>query len=371
MSDYYIGIMSGTSVDSIDVILADFSGKTPLLIQANSHAWPDNLSEEIRRASENQHRCTLQELGTLDAAIGEQFAAATLTTLKEASISTKQITAIGCHGQTIFHSPQGDFPFSMQIGDPNRIAEQTGITTIADFRRRDIAAGGQGAPLVPAFHQAVFHSSEKNRAILNIGGMANLTLLTTQQSQTTGFDTGPGNVLMDGWSRRHLNKPYDDEGNWAASGNLITDLLTDLLKHPFFKRSPPKSTGRDAFDIDWVDHVLTPTHHHLKAEDVARTLLELTARSVCDALALSTMEKPDQLLVCGGGAHNVLLMNTLRELLDTTAVTTTEDYGIHPDWVEATAFAWLAKQTLLHKPGNLPAVTGARRGVILGAIYPI
>ena len=272
------------------------------------------------------------------------------------------------HGQTLFHAPAGDPAFSMQSGDANRIAEITGITTVADFRRRDIAAGGQGAPLVPAFHQAIFHDPTTSRAILNIGGIANLTLLPADGKPVTGFDSGPGNVLLDAWHEKHRHAGFDTNGDWGRSGELHQPLLDQLLDHPYFSRPPPKSTGRELFCLHWLEVILQSGYPDLPAADVQRTLCELTVQSITTSLQQFAADV-GQVLVCGGGVHNSLLMQRLGQLLPLCQVESSEKHGLHPDWVEAVAFAWLAKQTLDGNPGNLPSVTGARRPVILGAIH--
>lgn len=360
--------MSGTSVDGIDAALVDLSGTHPQLKRAHTYPWSADLQPRILAVLTNPDTVSLQELGGLDALLGEAFANAALELIAEAGIETSQITAIGSHGQTLFHAP-GDTPaFSLQAGDANRIAELTGITTVADFRRRDIAAGGQGAPLVPAFHRALFHDPNTPRAVLNIGGMANLTLLPTDADAVTGFDTGPGNVLLDAWHHKHCQNDFDNNGDWARSGGLNPPLLEQLLAHPYFSQPPPKSTGRELFCLRWLEQQLQTGHQHLPAVDVQTTLLELTAHSISLSLQ-QAMPDVEQLLVCGGGAHNGFLMQRLQELLPDCGVESTEKYGLHPDWVEAVAFAWLAKQTLAGKPGNLPAVTGASHSVVLGGIY--
>ncbi len=369
MAEYYIGLMSGTSMDGIDAALVDLQNPLPDVVCAHTLAWPADLQQQLTRCVDHPDSVSLLALGQLDAAIGETFANAAMAVIREAGIPAEEIRAIGSHGQTLFHAPHVTPAFSHQCGDPNRIVEITGITTVADFRRRDIAAGGQGAPLVPAFHQAVFASPEKNRAVLNIGGMANLTLLPNTGEAVSGFDTGPGNVLMDVWCRRHLGKAHDENGAWAASGECLIELLGLLREHPFLQQAPPKSTGREMFCADWLDlqlHRLTTTP---EPADVQRTLLEFTVTTIRDALDRFA-GGTDQLLVCGGGVHNRFLMQRLGASLKGVETASTEALGLHPDWVEAVAFAWLAKQTLAGLPGNLPAVTGASHAVILGAIYP-
>ncbi len=369
MSEYYLGLMSGTSIDGIDAVLVDLSGDVPTLLTARTFPWPTLLHDRILEAVATPKSVSLQDAGKLDAELGEQFAGAALDLIAKAGLQNSQIAAIGSHGQTLFHAPEGNPAFSMQVGDANRIAEKTGVTTVADFRRRDIAAGGQGAPLVSAFHQALFHDPATSRAVLNIGGMANLTLLPADSTAITGFDTGPGNVLLDAWYRKNRPGDYDESGAWAHSGDLNQPLLKRLMDHPYFSRPPPKSTGREQFCLQWLEELLQSGHHALPAVDVQTTLAEFTAQTI--AASLERFGPPvKQVLVCGGGVHNDFLMHRLQALLPEQQVETTEKYGLHPDWVEAVAFAWLAKQTLEGKPGNVPSVTGANRPVILGAIYP-
>ncbi len=356
-------------MDGIDAALVDLSGDRPELIRAQTSAWPEALHARILKTATTPDQTSLQEAGRLDAELGEQFAVAALDLMAQAGFNSHQITAIGSHGQTLLHAP-GDQPaFSLQLGDANRIAERTGITTVADFRRRDIAAGGQGAPLVPAFHQALFHDPATPRAILNIGGIANLTLLPADRQAVTGFDTGPGNVLLDAWYCKTRHGDYDERGAWAQSGELNRPLLTRLLDHPYFSQPPPRSTGRELFCLHWLEERLQQLPHTPSDADIQRTLAEFTAQTI--ASSLQRFGPPvQQVLVCGGGAHNDFLMQRLASLLPEQQVETTERYGLHPDWVEAVAFAWLAKQALAGKAGNIPAVTGANRPVILGSIYP-
>ncbi len=369
MPEYYLGLMSGTSMDGIDAALVDLSGDTPELLCAQTRPWPAPLHARILKTVAAPEQASLRDTGILDTELGEQFANAALDLMARAGLDSSQITAIGSHGQTLLHAPNGQPAFSMQLGDANRIAERTGVTTVADFRRRDIAAGGQGAPLVPAFHQALFHDPGTPRAILNIGGMANLTLLPADSDAVTGFDTGPGNVLLDAWYCKNHQGDYDERGAWAQRGDLNQSLLEHLLDHPYFSQPPPRSTGRELFCLRWLEELLQSGHHALPDVDVQRTLSEFTAQTI--ATALERFGTPvEQVLVCGGGVHNDLLMQRLAALLPEQQVETTEKYGLHPDWVEAVAFAWLAKQTLEGKAGNIPGVTGANRAVILGAIYP-
>jgi anhydro-N-acetylmuramic acid kinase len=366
---YFIGLMSGTSLDALDAALVDFSGQRPKLTATLSTEWPASLkSQLLALCSPGDNE--IQRMGKADHELGNLCAQACQQLLSKAGISANQVAAIGSHGQTIRHMPEGETPFTVQIGDPNLIAQLTGITTVADFRRRDMAAGGQGAPLAPGFHAAIFRTNDKNRAILNIGGMANLTLLFADSCQpVTGFDTGPGNILLDGWCQQHLNKAYDQNGQWARSGTVNSALLEQLLATPYFVSPPPKSTGRELFNSQWLDQQLKASHSKISTEDVAATLTELTAQSICNDLQ-GYFPSCDELLVCGGGAHNQLLMERINVLTpETINVDTTSSLGIKPDWVEAAAFACFAKQTLEHKPSNLRSVTGANSVCILGGVY--
>jgi anhydro-N-acetylmuramic acid kinase len=297
------------------------------------------------------------------------FAQAAIALLQHADVSPDKVSAIGSHGQTIRHEPRAPFPYSLQIGNPNVIAEITGITTVADFRRYDIAAGGEGAPLVPAFHNEVFRSPDHDRVVVNIGGIANITLLPgDRNSPVLGFDTGPGNVLMDGWCERHLGAVFDNDGQWCASGNIHAGLLDALSTHSYFDLEPPKSTGREDFNLQWLDTILRETALSPAPQDVQATLCELTAWSISKAIH-TYASRAREVLVCGGGAHNRILMQSLKVHLQDIALHSTEQFGIPPDWVESAAFAWIAKQTLSGRPGNLPSVTGAKYSVVLGGIY--
>ena len=363
----YVGLMSGTSMDGIDAALVDLDGAGGArLVATHTEPFPPTLHRRVLSLSQNHG--TPDELGHCDRALGECFATAALNLLKMTE-GTGAVVAIGSHGQTIRHQPTGDHPFTLQLGDPNVIAEQTGLPTVADFRRRDMAAGGQGAPLVPAFHHAVFASSTEHRVLVNIGGIANVSELPAAGKQATkGYDTGPGNGLMDAWCQRHRGRPYDDGGHWALSGRVDGALLASMLAEPYFSLAPPKSTGKELFNLDWLDRHLAP-RAAVESADVQRTLLELTARTIISALP---PQRPLGLYVCGGGAKNTALMSRLGTLLDPegVGVGTTADLGIDPQWVEAAAFAWLASQTLEGRPGNVPAATGASGPRILGALYP-
>ncbi|HEX9138322.1 MAG TPA: anhydro-N-acetylmuramic acid kinase [Steroidobacteraceae bacterium] len=364
----YIGLMSGTSVDGIDAVLLDVSSQGLKIRAAAQRSWPESIRQRLHQLIEHPGEMALDELGELDHAVGAEFAAAASHLLSAASLDSGQIRALGSHGQTVRHRPRGLTPFTMQIGDPNLIAERTGIDVIADFRRRDIAAGGEGAPLVPAFHAAAFGIPGRMQAVVNIGGIANVTLLAADGT-VTGFDTGPGNCLLDGWARRHLGQPIDENGRWAASGRINAALLKALLSEPYFSLPPPKSTGRELFASAWLERALTS--RAIEPADVQATLAELTARSIGAALlAGDRARQPDRVLVCGGGAYNPHLMNRLAAALPGIELGTTASCGIAPEHVEGAAFAYLAHCHLTGLAGNVPAVTGARHGVVLGARYP-
>ncbi len=359
----FIGIMSGTSLDGVDVALVRFDNDTCHLENMHFAPYPAALKFELlalHSPSANELEATV----LMGNRLAEVYADAVNNLLISAHKTANDINAIGCHGQTIRHRPE--LGFTLQIGNAASLAELTNITVVSDFRSRDIAAGGQGAPLVPAFHKAVFASKQANRALVNIGGIANITYLPSN-GEVLGFDSGPGNMLLDAWVKQHLGKDYDANGAWAATGEVIEPLLSSMLADPYFSLPPPKSTGRDLFNDTWLAQKLSDTHY--RPQDVARTLVALTAHSIHDALTQSCGQV-DEVYLCGGGAHNTLLKNSLQTLLGETKVFLTDDLGVGVDWVEAAAFAWLAKQTLENKPSNLPAVTGARGLRVLGAIYP-
>jgi anhydro-N-acetylmuramic acid kinase len=354
-------------MDAVDIALVDFSCRPPRLTASSSTAWPQPLRERLRAVAED-NPIDATAFAILDAELGYFLAAAINQLLQAHAVDSARVTAIGCHGQTVAHTPDTDPPTTLQLGDANVIAERTGITTVNDFRRRDMAAGGQGAPLAPAFHQAFLRSNEEDRAVLNLGGIANITILPSDPERPVfGFDTGPANCLLDAWSRQQLGKAYDDGGAWAASAQPESRLLTQLLDDPFFDRQPPKSTGTQHFSTRWLAQKLS-TVGELPAEKVQATLMTLTTHTVADAIR---RHAPDarRVLVCGGGAHNIALLNQLTDKLGLPVESTTA-CGIDPDWMEAMAFAWLAHRTLGGRPGNLPAVTGAVGPRILGAVHP-
>jgi anhydro-N-acetylmuramic acid kinase len=361
----YLGLISGTSADSIDAVLVRFGRGVPQLVSSHAHPWPSSLRERMLALAQGTAVIDLDAFGRLDVEIAHGFADAAQALLERSGTPAQAVRAIGSHGQTLRHRPSGDYPFSMQLGDPSVIAERCHIDVVADFRRADVAAGGQGAPLLPALHAILLARPGHARVVLNLGGIANITVLGADGS-VRGFDTGPANGLLDAWCLRHRGEPFDRDGAFAASGQVVPELLDALLSDGYFALSPPKSTGREHFHLDWL-----ATHAQMAAlmpEQVQATLLELTARSVVAAI---TQHAPDtgEVLACGGGVHNTALMRRLAELLAPRTLCSTARHGIDPDFLEATAFAWLARQRLLNLPGNLPAVTGARGARVLGAIY--
>ena len=364
-SALYIGLISGTSTDGIDAALVQFEQNTPKLVHALTHPWPDALRTQILRVAQDETRLDLDAYGRLDVAIGHVFADAVQELVKQSGRSSASVCAIGSHGQTIRHRPTGEYPFTLQIGDASVIAERSNIDVVADFRRADVAAGGQGAPLLPAVHAILLGKPGHTRVVLNLGGIANITVLSAN-GDVLGFDTGPANGLLDAWCLRHRGEAFDRDGAFAASGRVDEKLLAALLQDSYFALLPPKSTGREHFHLAWLDAQLGSATR--SPADVQATLLELTAQSVTDAIARHATDATD-VLICGGGVHNSALVKRLSELLQPRALHSTADYGVDPDYLEATAFAWLARQRLLGLPGNLPAVTGASGLRVLGAIY--
>lgn len=360
--ELYIGLMSGTSLDGIDAALVEFNNHQLRVLHTHFLSYPASLRTEIlslQHPAENELETTAITANTL----ARLYANTVNELLNQADLKADTITAIGCHGQTIRHRPE--LGFTLQIGNAALLAELTGITVVSDFRSRDIAAGGQGAPLVPAFHQAVFTDSNINRAIVNIGGIANITYLH-RSGGTIGFDSGPGNMLLDAWIKQHLNLDYDANGDWASTGTMIEPLLADMLKEAYFSIKPPKSTGRDLFNSDWLNNQLKNTEY--LPQDVAHTLAGLTAHSIYHALDTHCSDL-HEVYLCGGGAKNGLLVHQLKALLGDIKLSNVDELGINSDWAEAIAFAWLARQCLMQKTANLAEVTGASGARILGAIY--
>jgi anhydro-N-acetylmuramic acid kinase len=359
---YYLGTITGTSVDGLDMALLDLSDGIRLAA-AQTEPFPPELREQLLELSQpgNDH---LDRVGEMDTALGQFIGEAVNRFLIETGIAAAEVAAIGSHGQTVRHRPDLTHPFTWQIGDPNRIAETTGITTVADFRRRDMAAGGQGAPLVPPFHAALFRTEGENRVVVNIGGIANVTILPGDPSRpVTGFDTGPGNCLLDAWCASQTGEAFDRDGQWARSGVPQDDLLQAMRWDPYLGRPPPKSTGREYFNLAWLDQ-----YRGAEADrDVQRTLLELTAMTILDAVEQWASDR-QRLIVCGGGRLNAFLMERLAELCD-APVEASEAHGFDGDAMEAAAFAWLAARRLDGRAGNAAAVTGAIGPRVLGAVY--
>ncbi len=361
LPELYIGLMSGTSMDGIDAALVDFSSSQPELISTHSHRWPDAIQQALI-ASRDIPDDELNTLSSLDDQTAEIFADACLELLKKAGIQPQNIIAIGNHGQTIRHRPDIEEPFSLQIGNAQKLAELTGIDVISDFRTADIKAGGQGAPLAPAFHQAEFRHEDKNRVIVNIGGISNITVLPKDSNQpVAGFDCGPGNTLMDAWMFQHKQVKFDSDGACACSGKTDARLLANLLMDDYFQLAPPKSTGFEYFNLAWLNRQL---NDEISVENVQSTLCDLTAASIIQAINRYAPDT-EEIYICGGGVHNDELMRRLQALTK-CPLATTEKLGVHPDWVEAMAFAWLAYRHTHQLAGNLPSVTGASTAVILG-----
>jgi anhydro-N-acetylmuramic acid kinase len=361
----YFGLISGTSADGIDVAAVDLKDDRVELVAGRTYPWEPGLRAEILRVSQLEPQLSLDDFGALETAVADAFAEAALKLIDEFAIERERIVALGSHGQTLRHRPHGARPFTLQIGDPSRIAERSGCTVVADFRRRDVAAGGQGAPLVPAFHRAVFASKDEARAVLNIGGIANLTLLGL--GPVLGFDCGPGNGLMDAWCLRHRGQGFDAGGAFAGEGRVDAGLLARLLADDYLAAEPPKSSGSDRYHLGWLEAQLEG--RALRPEDVQATLLEFSATSITQALARWQPEGR-RVLVCGGGVHNPRLLQRLAAHLPQRRVESTAAHGVDPDFVEAMTFAWLARETLCGRPGNLPEATGAAGPRILGGIYP-
>ncbi len=359
----YVGLMTGTSADGIDACLASFPENRPVEHANLQRPFGDALRERILAVCRAD--ATLADAATLDIELADASASAVTELLSRAGIAAADVRAIGSHGQTVLHRPEGSAPTTIQLGDPHRLAVLTGIDTVADFRRADVAAGGEGAPLAPAFHAQVFAAEAERRAVVNLGGIANVTLLRPGEP-VLGFDTGPANVLLDAWIGRQQVERFDAEGAWAAGGQVVAGLLERMCADPWFQRPPPKSTGRELFHAGWLDAHLTHTDPQPAPRDVQATLAELTARTVAEGIQQAG--RVDRVLVCGGGAYNPDLLARLQRRLDGPPVETTAEYGIAPNHVEAMAFAWLARQRIAERPGNCPSVTGASRDLILGSL---
>lgn len=373
MTDYYIGLMSGTSVDSIDGALISFDGTNKIIVH-HTHAitMPQDIKNQLLSLS-TQPNISLENLGLLDNTLGQLFAECALNIIKQSKVSKNDIKAIGSHGQNIYHNPHIQFTF--QIGNPNIITQKTGIRTISDFRRADMAAGGQGAPLAPLFHHALFYSDTKNRVILNLGGIANITVLKPGLTYPLcGFDTGPANSLLDALCAKYFNQPYDKNGDISARGQIQSDLLAKLLQDDYFKKSPPKSTGKEYFNLNWLESSLDKNKNDLP-QDLLTTLTELTAKTITDAIKQVLETNFDnkyntEVYCCGGGVYNAYLISRIQHHLGQhIKVASTETLGLDPKWVEAALFAWLAKMRIEEKTLDLKHTTGSNQPVVLGAVY--
>jgi anhydro-N-acetylmuramic acid kinase len=361
---FHLGLISGTSMDAIDAVLVDFDASPLRLIASSATAFEPELKRRIARILDSPERVALDELGQIDVELARAFAAATLALLRDAGIGAGRVTAIGSHGQTLRHRADLPTPFTWQIGDPNTLCEMTGITVVADFRRRDVAAGGQGAPLLPVFHDQVFRSDSEDRVIANLGGIANITILR-RDTTVTGFDTGPANRLLDAWISLHQGKDFDADGAWASTGRCDDTLLQQLLDEPYLSLPPPKSTGRELFNLPWLNGKLGLFSR--RPQDVQATLQQFTAVTI--AAAVRKHAPAAALYVCGGGARNGALLESLAQLVAPNRVATTAALGLDPDYVEAIAFAWFGRRTLDGLTSSAGSVTGAAGARILGGVY--
>ncbi|WP_394249028.1 anhydro-N-acetylmuramic acid kinase [Vibrio profundi] len=369
--ELYIGVMSGTSMDAVDTALVSICGNDITLLAHDEYPFPDTLKQNLLDVCIGQET-NLKVIGELDHQLGHLFAEAVLRLLQYSGVKVSDITAIGNHGQTVFHQPTGNLPFTMQLGDANIIAAKTGIPTVADFRRKDMALGGQGAPLVPAFHNTIFKTQSSNVVVLNIGGISNISVLQPNK-KVLGYDTGPGNMLMDAWVHKCTGEKFDHNGKFAQQGAVLPDLLRILTREPYFTQAPPKSTGRELFNLPWLEEKLstyqTLTAASLNRHDIQRTLCEFTALTIANEVKRYLEGSNAELLVCGGGARNPLLMSRLASLLPEWQVSSTSDKGVDSDNMEAMAFAWLAQRRIHNLPSNLPEVTGASQLASLGVLY--
>ena len=363
MRPLFIGLISGTSMDGVDAALVDCSAPQPRLVATHTGAYPEEIATRLRAAVQNEGECALSESAALDAEVAAVFAETALELLRVAGHEPDEVEAIGSHGQTLWHAPDARLPHTVQIGSPARIAALTSIVTVGDFRSADMALGGQGAPLAPVFHRWLFGRTGETRAVVNIGGIANLSVLDADGA-IGGYDTGPGNTLLDSWARTCRGESYDHDGQWARSGQVNAELLKRLLSDDYFSAPAPKSTGPEHFNLHWLERAGISDK---APEDVQATLLELTAASIAGAVRSSCAGAA--LAVCGGGASNSFLMERLAANCPDSGPVSTEAWGVHPDWVEAAGFALLARARLLRDPGNEPAVTGASRALPLGGVF--
>lgn len=363
--ELYIGVMSGTSLDGVDTALVEIENGAIRLLESHDHPIPASLKQDVLDICIGQ-ATNLVAIGEIDHRLGKLYAEAVNALLQKADCTAQSIKAIGNHGQTVFHKPSGHAPFTMQLGDANIIATLTGIDTVADFRRKDMALGGQGAPLVPAFHQSIFKPKDSSAVVLNIGGIANISVLRPDQA-VIGYDTGPGNMLMDAWCHRHTGEAFDKDASFALQGRVDETLLAEFMQEPYLALQAPKSTGRELFNLPWLDNILVK--HQVSKQDVQRTLCEFTALTIANEVGKYAVGDRPELLVCGGGTYNPLLMQRLAELLPDWAVMPTDEKGIDSNNMEAMAFAWLAYRRIHNLPSNMPEVTGASKPASLGVMY--
>lgn len=363
----YIGIMSGTSLDGVDTALVSIKDRKINLLASDFLSYPESLKTRVLAICHGQET-NLKHIGELDHQLGLLYAEAVNSLLSKTTYTAHDIAAIGNHGQTVFHQPDGAIRFTTQLGDNNLLATLTGIDTIGDFRRKDMALGGQGAPLVPAFHRYLFADSDSTQVILNIGGISNVSILQPN-GEVIGFDTGPGNVLLDHWCSHAFCQPFDKDAQLAAQGNVLTHLLDEMLKDDYLKRPAPKSTGREHYHEQWLKQCLAAISTPMNEHDVLRTLTEFTALTITNAIENYPIGTAPKLLVCGGGANNPIIMQRLSELLKGWNVAPTDSEAISGDYMESMAFAWLAHCYLNKIPSNLPSVTGASKAVALGVLY--
>lgn len=366
--ELYIGVMSGTSLDGVDTVLVSMENEGINLVASDYFAMPSTLKQKVLNIAQAQPS-SVQQIGELDNQLGHLFADAVNQLLTKTNIKPEQVRAIGCHGQTVYHQPTGDTPFTMQLGDANVIAAKTEITTIADFRRKDMALGGQGAPLVPAFHQTIFSTKSSTVVVANIGGIANISVLNPDKA-TLGYDTGPGNILMDAWIYQQCGKKYDHDGEFAKSGSVNQELLSKLCADGYFLLPAPKSTGRELFNLSWLNKHLNTVEALIEPQDVQATLVEFTAKTIANEVIKYQQGSSPQLWVCGGGSKNSQLIQRVQSNLPSWAVDITDKKGVDSDYMEAIAFAWLAQRRTHNLPSNLPEVTGASKAASLGVIFP-
>ena len=364
--EYFIGLMSGTSIDAIDSVLVSLDDNSIDVVCTHSEPIPFKVRQSIKELCSPGFNA-INKMGALDTQLGRLFSDATLNLIGKSTVKKEQVVAIGTHGQTVRHQPNNEFPFSIQIGDPNTIAAHTGLTTIADFRRKDIAHSGQGAPLAPSFHHFLLKDSVDDQWVLNIGGIANVTHIQNG-ILINGFDTGPGNLLLDAWCEKHTQQLFDHDGSWGKQGTIHIPLLDRLLEHDFFRLPTPKSTGREQFNIEWLNKVIHDHQITASPEDIQATLVELTAQTISDSIQ-DNQSHPSNIYICGGGAYNSYLMTRLKSLCKSHNIRTTREIGIDPEWVEACAFAWLAQQRIQSKKVVLNLITGATKPAVLGSVY--